>query len=160
MALGATHQLPADERRLYSESYLQDSLAIRVGGRAAELLVFGEVTTGAADDLAGATQLAVRMVREYGLSADLGPVAYPVPSATYLEVTGVDRPFAEGTQRRVDREVARLLREAEARALELLVDHRAALDALTGRLLDVETLDGAVVYDVLVHPDAAPRERT
>ena len=160
MALGATHQLPEDERRLYSESYLQDSLAIRAGGRAAELLVFGEATTGAADDLAGATQLAVRMVREYGLSADLGPVAYPVPTGTYLEGTGVDRPFAEGTQRRVDREVARLLREAEARAAEVLVDHRAALDALTRRLLDEETLDGSVVYDVLVHPDAAPQERT
>jgi ATP-dependent Zn protease len=84
----------------------RNSLAIRVGGRAAELLVVGEASTGAADDLAGATQLAVRMVREYGLSADLGPVAYPMRSGTYLDVTATDRPFAEGTQRRVDKEVA------------------------------------------------------
>jgi cell division protease FtsH len=82
-----------------------------------------------------------------------------VPTGTYLEVTATDRPFAEGTQRRVDREVARLLREAEARATELLVDHQAALDALTRRLLDEETLDGSVVYDVLVDPDAPPLEQ-
>jgi cell division protease FtsH len=159
MALGSTHQLPEDERRLYSESYLRDSLAIRLGGRAAELVVFGEASTGAADDLAGATQLAVRMVREYGLSADLGPVAYPVPTGTYLDLTAPDKPFAEGTQRRVDREVARLLREAEARATGLLVDHRGALDALTRRLLDEETVDGSVVYDVLLNADGPSPER-
>ncbi|HEX2074873.1 MAG TPA: ATP-dependent zinc metalloprotease FtsH [Geodermatophilus sp.] len=157
-ALGATHILPEDERRLYSESYLRDSLAYRLAGRAAELVVFGEASTGAAEDLAGATELAVRMVREYGLSADLGPVAYPVPTSTYLEGTATDRPYAEATQRRVDREVARLLREAETRATELLVEHRAALDGLTGRLLDEETVDGSVVYEVLVHPDAPPEQ--
>jgi cell division protease FtsH len=155
MALGATHQLPEDDRRLYSESYLLDSLAIRVAGRAAELLVFGEASTGAADDLAGATELAVRMVREYGFSTELGPVAYPVPAATHLDVTAIDRPYAEATQRRVDDEVARLLRDAEVRARELLTRHRAALDSLTARLLEEETVDGSVVYDLLLHPDGA-----
>jgi cell division protease FtsH len=155
MALGATHQLPEDDRRLYSESYLRDSLAIRLAGRAAELLVFGEATTGASDDLAGATELAVRMVREYGFSTALGPVAYPVPAATHLDVTAIDRPYAEATQRRVDDEVGRLLREAEARATELLTRHRMALDGLTARLLEVETVDGSVVYDLLLHPDGA-----
>jgi cell division protease FtsH len=159
-ALGATHQLPEDERRLYSESYLRDSLAVRLGGRAAELVVFGEASTGAAEDLAGATQLAVRMVREYGLSAELGPVAYPVPTGTYVDVSAMDRPFAEATQRRVDREVARLLREAEARATELLVGHRAALDALARRLLEEETVDGSAVYEVLLHPGAGAPEPT
>jgi cell division protease FtsH len=155
MALGATHQLPEDDRRLYSESYLLDSLAIRTAGRAAELLVFGEASTGAADDLAGATELAVRMVREYGLSAALGPVAYPVPTATQLDVTAMDRPYAEATQRRVDNEVARLLRRAEARATELLTHRRAELDSLTRRLLEEETVDGSVVYDLLLNPDTA-----
>jgi cell division protease FtsH len=155
MALGATHQLPEDDRRLYSESYLLDSLAIRVAGRAAELLVFGEASTGAADDLAGATELAVRMVREYGFSTELGPVAYPVPAAAHLDVTAIDRPYAEATQRRVDDEVERLLRDAEVRAGELLTGHRAALDSLTRRLLDEETLDGSVVYELLLHPDGA-----
>ncbi len=69
-----TEQLPVDERHLYSEGYLNDSLAIRLGGRAAELLVFGEGSTGAATDLAGATDLATRMVREFGMSKELGPI--------------------------------------------------------------------------------------
>src|SRR5881227_186217 len=68
-ALGVTEQLPADERHLYPESYLKDSLAVRLGGRAAELVVLGEVSSGAASDLAGATDLATRMIREYGMSA-------------------------------------------------------------------------------------------
>jgi cell division protease FtsH len=158
MALGATHQLPEDDRRLYSESYLLDSLAIRVAGRAAELVVFGEASTGAADDLAGATQLAVRMIREYGFSTALGPVAYPLPAATQLDTTGLDRPYAEATQRQVDDDVARLLRNAEARATELLTGHRPALDGLTQRLLQEETVDGSVVYELLLHPDA-PADR-
>jgi cell division protease FtsH len=155
MALGATHQLPEDDRRLYSESYLLDSLAIRVAGRAAELLVFGEASTGASDDLAGATELAVRMVREYGFSTALGPVAYPVPAATHLDVTAIDRPYAEATQQRVDDEVAELLRAAQVRATALLTRHRPSLDSLTARLLEEETVDGSVVYDLLLHPDGA-----
>jgi len=83
-ALGVTHQLPVDERHLYSESFLHDSLAVRLGGRAAELVVFGEGSTGAANDLAGATQLATRMVRELGLSSVLGPVGYSGQSPMYL----------------------------------------------------------------------------
>jgi len=149
MALGVTHQLPADERRLYTEQYLRDSLAIRLAGRAAELLVFGQASTGAAHARAGATELAVRMVREFGFSADLGPVAYPPPGGTYLGATIADRPYAEGTQRLVDREVSRLLRAAEQHASDLLDHNRAGLDELTRRLLDEETIDGSVVYDII-----------
>jgi cell division protease FtsH len=149
MALGATHQLPEDERRLYSEQYLRESLAIRLAGRAAELLEFGQASTGSADDLAGATQVAVRMVREYGFSAELGPVSYPQPEARYLDTTGSDRPYAEATQRMVDREVASLLRDAEQRATRLLQEHRLALTQLSNRLLEEETLDGSVVYDIV-----------
>ena len=80
-ALGYTETLPADDRRLYGESYLTDSLAVRLGGRAAERLIRGEASTGAADDLASATALATQMVREYGLSDKLGPVSYTGPPA-------------------------------------------------------------------------------
>ena len=76
MALGVTEQLPEAERHLYQESYLYDSLAIRLGGRAAEVLVLGEASTGAANDLAGATQTATRMVRDWGMSPKLGPVGF------------------------------------------------------------------------------------
>jgi cell division protease FtsH len=151
MALGATHQLPEDERRLYTEQYLTESLAVRLGGRAAERLVLGQATTGAANDLAGATELAVRMVREYGLSRELGPVAYPPHADSYLDAAVLDRPYAELTQLAVDTEVSRLLRDAERRATDLLTSHRAALDELTRRLLDAETIDGAVVYQIIGH---------
>ncbi len=75
-ALGVTEQLPVDERHLYSESYLLDSLAVRLGGRASENLVIGEASTGAASDLSGATVLAIKMVTEWGLSPRLGPIGY------------------------------------------------------------------------------------
>jgi cell division protease FtsH len=147
MSLGATHQLPVDERHLHSESYMHDSLAVRLGGRAAELVVFGEGSTGAANDLATATSLATKMVREYGLSPELGPVGYGSTAPMYLGGQEVrSRTYSEVTQHLVDREVARLLREAEERAIGLLGAHRAELDQLTGLLLEEETVDGAVVY--------------
>jgi cell division protease FtsH len=152
MALGATHQLPEVERHLYSEAYLTDLLAVRLGGRAAELVVFGHGSTGAANDLAEATQLAVRMVREFGLSPALGPVGYSDQGSQYLGgpvQDGLRRPFSEETQRVVDQEVSRLLREAEERAVTMLNDHRDQLDWLAARLIENETVDGSVVLEVL-----------
>ena len=91
-ALGVTEQLPENERHLYPESYLKDSLAVRLGGRAAELLVLGEPSTGASNDLAGATQLAVRMVREWGLSDRVGPIGYTSDGPSYLGDGGLTEP--------------------------------------------------------------------
>jgi len=151
-ALGVTEQLPEDERHLYPESYLEDSLAVRLGGRAAELLVIGEASTGAANDLAGATQLALRMVREWGLSKRVGPVSYSTGSPGYLDMSHVQgRPYAEATQRTIDEEVARLLTEAEARATELLVAHRKELDQVAALLLERETIDGKELHAILEH---------
>ena len=153
-ALGVTHQLPVDERHLYRESYLHDSLAVRLGGRAAELVVFGEGSTGAANDLASATDLATKMVREYGLSPELGPIGYPSGGPMFLG-DGAEiqyRKYAEATQHLIDREVARLLREAEQRARELLTEHREQLDKLAELLLEHETIDGEAVYDLVGRP--------
>ncbi|HKA96416.1 MAG TPA: ATP-dependent zinc metalloprotease FtsH, partial [Streptosporangiaceae bacterium] len=160
MALGATHQLPESERHLYSEEYLNDLLAVRLGGRAAELVVFGHGSTGAANDLAEATQLAIRMVREFGLSSALGPVGYGSDSPQYLGgpiQDGLRRPYSEETQRVVDEEVARLLREAEQRAVAMLNDHREELDWLAARLVEKETVDGSVVLEVLHNKQLVPR---
>ncbi len=146
MALGVTEQLPEAERHLYSEAYLQAALGVRLGGRAAELVVFGAGSSGAANDLQSATDLATRMVREFGLSPELGPVGYSSGSPQYLggeQLTS--RAYSEDTQRVVDTEVARLLREAESRAVRLLTEHRSALDDLTASLLEHETVDGDVV---------------
>jgi cell division protease FtsH len=143
-ALGVTQQLPVDERHLYSEGYLNDSLAIRLGGRASELLVLDEASTGAANDLAGATDLAVKMVRDWGLSPRLGPIGYGSDGPGYLGTPqiGPGRPYAEGTQQVIDEEVSRLLQEAERRARQILADHRGALDAVVDLLLDRETISG------------------
>ncbi len=150
-ALGATEQLPLVERHLYGEDYLQDSLAVRLGGRAAELVELGQGSTGAANDLAGATQLAVKMVREFGLSEEVGPVGYPEGGSVFLGGGGSalsSRPFAEGTQEAIDGAVARLLRQAEDRAIGLIRDHKSELDQLVARLLEEETVDGSIVYEV------------
>jgi cell division protease FtsH len=157
-ALGVTEQLPIDERHLYPESYLKDSLAVRLGGRAAELLVLSEASTGAANDLAGATELATRMVREYGMSDRLGPVGFASGSPMYLGTEEVQqRSYAEATQRVIDEEVAELLRTAEQRALELLRGNRPALDRLVADLLAHETVDGDAVKAAIAGT-AAPAE--
>jgi cell division protease FtsH len=149
-ALGVTEQLPIDERHLYTEGYLKDSLAIRMGGRTAEQLVFGQTSTGAANDLAGATDLATRMVREFGMSQTLGPVGFATGSPMYLGGEEVrSRPYAEATQRVVDEEVAKLLRQAEQRATGMLSEHRDALNNLTDMLLERETVDGTDVDEAL-----------
>jgi cell division protease FtsH len=149
-ALGVTEQLPIDERHLYTEGYLKDSLAIRMGGRVAEQLVFGESSTGAANDLAGATELATRMVREFGMSETLGPVGFASGGPMYLGSEEVrSRSYAEATQRVIDQEVGKLLRQAEGRATSMLSDHRDALDRLTDLLLERETVDGTDVDEVL-----------
>jgi cell division protease FtsH len=129
---------------------------VRMGGRAAELVVLGQGSTGAANDLAGATDLAVKMVREFGLSRKLGPVGYPEGGSVFLGGGGApmsSRPFAEATQAEIDTEVSRLLREAEERAVNLLKDHRSVLDALVSELLDMETVGGSEVYRLAGRPD-------
>jgi len=154
--LGVTEQLPLVERHMYGEDYLLDSLAVRLGGRAAELVVIGQGSTGAANDLAGATDLAIKMVREFGLSDTLGPIGYPEGGSVFLGAGGPgmsSRPFAEATQAEIDKEVSRMLRQAEERAIDLLKDHRPQLDALVSLLLEKETVDGTDVYRLAGRPD-------
>jgi cell division protease FtsH len=160
MALGVTEQLPESERHLYQEDYLYESLAIRLGGRAAELLVLGQASTGASNDLAGATQLATRMVRDWGMSPKLGPVGFSSDGPNYLGIEDPrSRSYAEQTQRAIDEEVSRLLREAEQRATEVLSTHRNALDRLVELLLEKETVDGDEIYTLVDRhrPDAPGR---
>jgi cell division protease FtsH len=154
--LGVTEQLPLVERHMYSEEYLLTSLAVRLGGRAAELVVFGQGSTGAGNDLAGATELATKMIREFGMSATVGPVGYPEGGSVFLGGGGPgmsSRPYAEATQAAIDAEVARLLRQAEVRAVDLLRTRREDLDALVELLLERETVDGSDVYRLTGRPD-------
>ena len=161
-ALGVTQQLPLVERHLYGEDYLTESLAVRLGGRAAELVELKQGSTGAANDLASATELATRMVREFGLSPALGPVGYPEGGSVFLGGGGgpglSSRPFAEATQAVIDGEVARLVREAERAAVGLISAHRPELGRLVSLLLAKETVDGEEVYAIVGRP--VPQNRS
>ena len=165
-ALGVTQQLPLYERHLYGQDYLTESLAVRLGGRAAELVELGQGSTGAANDLASATDLATKMVREFGLSDKLGPIGYPQGGSVFLgDGAGgglSSRPYAEATQASIDTEVARLLREAETTAVSLIRSHRDELDKIVGLLLEKETVDGAEVYAIVGRPvpERRPTEQT
>ncbi len=160
-ALGNTQIIPADERHLYPLSYLVASLAVRLGGRAAELVVLGEPSRGASNDLSGATELALHMVRDFGMSDELGPVGFSSGSATYLGNEQISsRSYSEGTQLVIDQEVTRLLREAERQAVEILSGHRRQLDELVELLVEHETVDGSEVYRIAGRPVPTSGGRT
>src|SRR5581483_8075404 len=146
MALGVTQQLPMAERHTYDLGYIQDTLAVRMGGRVAELLIFGTLTTGASNDLQGSTELARKMVREFGMSEKIGPMAWGSQGMVFLgEDLMHTRDYSDGTQQVIDEEVERILREQEERAMTVLKRHRKGLEAVARALLDQETIDGAEV---------------
>ncbi|MCC5953274.1 MAG: ATP-dependent zinc metalloprotease FtsH [Acidimicrobiia bacterium] len=159
MALGVTQQLPSEDRHIYRQDYIEDSLVVRMGGRVAEELVFGVVSTGANNDLVGATELARKMVREWGMSRRVGPMAWGSQGQVFLgEDLMHTRDYSDDTARVIDEEVERILREQEDRCREVLTEHRNALDLLARALLEHETVDGAEV-NRLVEYAAGPAER-
>jgi cell division protease FtsH len=143
MALGVTMTLPEEDRHIMARGHLEDSLCMRMGGRVAELLVYGDLSTGAADDLQRNTDLARRMVREWGMSKEIGPMAWGQNNQVFLgEDLMHTRDYSDHTSKMIDDEVERILREQEARAIEVLTLHRRGLEALARALLEHETLDG------------------
>jgi cell division protease FtsH len=146
MALGVTQQLPVDERHIYRQDYIEDSLVVRMGGRIAEELVFGVISTGANNDLVGSTELARKMVREWGMSERVGPMAWGSQGAVFL---GDDlmhtRDYSDETARVIDEEVERILREQEDRCRQVLTEQRRGLDLVARALLEHETIDGSEV---------------
>ena len=146
MALGVTMQLPMEERHIHPRQHIEDSLAVRMGGRAAELLVYGDLSTGASNDLVGNTELARKMVREWGMSDKIGPMAWGSQGQVFLgEDLMHTRDYSEHTSQIIDDEVEIILRAQEQRALEALARHRGGLDAVARALLDEETIDGETV---------------
>jgi cell division protease FtsH len=160
MALGLTQQLPSEDRYTASKSYLLGRLAILMGGRAAEMLAFGEVSSGAGQDIKMATEQARRMVAQFGMSI-LGPIH--MDQASEMVFLGKDLSshtvVSEATAQRVDREVKRMILEAQDEATRILTERRDALDGLAKALLARETLDGPEVEAVLEgNPAAVPPE--
>jgi cell division protease FtsH len=150
MALGVTQTLP-EERHSFSREYIEDRICMALGGRVAEELVFGQRTTGAANDLEVITGLARRMVREWGMSDRIGPMAWQNQQHVFLGedlMTG-GRDYSDDTARLVDEEVQGILRVQEDRARELLAKHRGGLDLVADALLDRETIDGSEVVQLV-----------
>jgi cell division protease FtsH len=146
-ALGYTLQRPTEDRYLLSKTELEDRIAVLLGGRTAEVLVFKEVSTGAQNDLQRATDIATSMVTEYGMTDRFGPRALrsePRPlflSGNIQAPSGSDT-ISSDTQREVDEEVGKILDAASVHATEILSGRRADMDALSERLLEHETISG------------------
>ncbi len=143
-ALGYTIQRPTEERFLMTEKELRDKIAVLMGGRAAEKLVFDHLSTGAADDLARATDIARSMVARYGMDAGLGGVSYETEKSSFLgdRTPGYfERNYSEATAEAMDIAVREVLQDIFSQTLEILTDNRDILERAASRLLEVETLD-------------------
>jgi cell division protease FtsH len=144
-SLGVTQFRPDDDRRNLPRTYLLERLAVALGGRSAEELALGEITTGAENDLKEATQLARRMVSEWGMGEQTGPVVYDLsdgsPALSQQPLEGHERVYSEVTAQRLDAEVERLITQAHEQARSVLSEHREALDRLAQALLQEEVLE-------------------
>ncbi len=149
-ALGYTMQMPTEDRYLLTIQELQDRLAVMLGGRAAETVEFRTISTGASDDIMRATELARRMVMEFGMSDKLGSVRYAGQQLQYLGGSVEDNSqISPETRQTIDQEVQRLVTEQCKRAQELLQTHQPALQTLAQRLLKQETVSGNAVKEAL-----------
>jgi cell division protease FtsH len=150
MALGVTMQLPEAERHIYRQDYIEDSLVVRMGGRVAEQLVFGQVSTGANDDLVRNTDLARKMVREWGMSDKVGPMAWGSSGEVFMgDQLLSTKDYSEQMAHVIDAEVSQILRDAEKRCHEVLTTYRYGLDLVARALLERETIAGAEVSRLL-----------
>ncbi|MEZ5320802.1 MAG: ATP-dependent zinc metalloprotease FtsH [Microthrixaceae bacterium] len=150
MALGVTVSLPAEDRHSYDQKYLEDSIVMAMGGRIAERLVFGVVSTGANNDLVVATERARKMVREWGMSDRIGPMAWGSQGQVFLgEDLMSTRDYSDDTARVIDEEVERILRDCEDRCAATLTRERAGLDMVARALLDYETISGEDVLRLI-----------
>jgi cell division protease FtsH len=150
MALGVTWSLP-EERHTYSKEYFDDVICRAMGGRVAEKIVFGHLNSGAANDLEQATMIARRMVREWGMSDAVGPMAWSGHQQVFLgeDLMTQGREYSDDTAQMIDEEIFRILHEQEARAFEVLSKHRRALDLVAEALLERETIDGGEVARIV-----------
>ncbi len=163
MALGVTMTLPEEDRHTLRKDYLEDMLVMRMGGRMAEELVFGVASSGAADDLAGATEFARRMVREWGMSNRIGPMAWRSSGQVFLgDDLMTNREYSDETARVIDEEVSEILRTQEQRCQDVLSEHRFGLDLVARALLEHETISGEEVSRLVKLgaevPSGDPRE--
>lgn len=152
-ALGYTQQLPTEDRYLLTRAELVDRIAVLLGGRVAEEIVFDEISTGAQNDLSRVAELARSMVLEYGMSESLGPLTYETRMRNMLGMRQLadaeQSQHSEETLQEIDREVRRIVDEAHDRVHKLLTRERKALDKVAERLLEKEVIEGDELVDIL-----------
>jgi len=161
-ALGVTMFLPVEDRHLMTKGQTLARIAMALGGRVAEEVVFGEITTGASDDIKRATRLARAMVCELGMTKKLGPVAYGENEENVFlgrEMTSRREDYSEDTAREIDEEVRRIVEEQYAVAKQVVVDNRDKLERLAHRLLERETLDAEEIAAALDGRELPTRQR-
>ncbi|MEJ7720781.1 MAG: ATP-dependent zinc metalloprotease FtsH [Ilumatobacteraceae bacterium] len=150
MALGVTWSLP-QERHTYSKEYFEDTICKAMGGRVAETVVFGHLNSGAANDLEQATAIARRMVREWGMSERVGPMAWSSQQQVFLgeDLMSAGREYSDDTAKLLDEEIARILHDQEQRATDLIIKHRRGLELVAEALLEKETIEGPEVATLI-----------
>ncbi len=155
-ALGLTMALPEEDRQSYSANWVRDRIAMALGGRIAEELVFGQLTTGAADDFKKATSLARSMVTEWGMSVALGPLAYVEKEESGFLGHTHHKDYSEQTAKEIDDEVRQIIATQYGRARALLSERRAELDSIAEALLERETLDRSEIEAIMSGEDLPP----
>jgi len=150
-ALGLTQQLPIDEKHTYPRGYLLNSIAILLGGRAAEELILNDFTTGAGNDIERATNLARKMVCEWGMSEEMGPLSYGKKEEQIFlgREFAVHKDYSEDTARKIDREVARIVNEGYDKARRIIQENLNRLHRLAAGLLEKEVLNAAEIDEIL-----------
>ncbi|RPI85420.1 MAG: ATP-dependent zinc metalloprotease FtsH, partial [Chloroflexi bacterium] len=162
-SMGVTQQLPERDRHIYDREFMLDRLAVLMGGRAAEELVFKAVTSGAADDLKQATRFARKMVLELGMSNEVGHMSLRSEQETSFlgEDWNVNREYSEQTAQKADEEISRILESAYIRAQEVLVEHQKGLDRIVEALLEREQIFGPEIIKLLgIDRKPIPEEQT
>jgi cell division protease FtsH len=161
-ALGLTQQLPKEDRLSMSRDFAKARLAVLMGGRVAEELIFGQFTTGAGNDIKQASNLARRMVTEFGMSDVIGPIAYGADEENVFlgrDFTSRRRDYSETIANQIDDEVRRFILEAHGEARQLLADNREVLERLAQGLLERETLDAEEVDAVVAGRELPQRQK-
>jgi|UniRef100_A0A7V5Y0H0 cell division protease FtsH len=150
-ALGVTQQLPIDDRRIYSKSYCLNQLTVMLGGRAAEEVVFGDISTGSRDDIDKATQLARMMVCEWGMSERLGPLTLGKRDEEIFlgREFGLHRNISEETARIIDEEIKNFVENAHKKALEIIKKNEELLHKIANKLLEKEILTGEEIDEII-----------
>ena len=157
-AAGYTLKLPLEERKLHNKKSFLDDIATGLGGYAAEELVFGDVTTGASNDIANLTAMARNMVSRYGMSELVGPVAYDDSESLNPGAFVVAKPYSEEKAAELDRETKRIVDEALEKARDVLKKHRKALESIAIKLIEVETIEKKEFEDLLVLNGIKPKK--